>query len=430
MSEPVTALDAERALIGAVLAGYPHLDDLAAVIEPSDFYPPLHEAIWQAILRVHAAGNRPDSVSVRMALGAQGAKYDPTMLVDLMQAAPVVGQAPYYAEQVAAAAGRRKLQTAALKVQDLATQAADLEQTQERARQVIDEATTGRSVSRARTLAAVMPDVIDAAQTGHSHVLSTPWPDLDRLIGGFAPGRLLVIGARPGVGKSVAGTNMALHMAAHHGHAVLIASLEMPEVEVGQRLLAAHASVNLTSLSAGGLNEATWDRIAEASATLSALPITVDDAPSLTVAGISRAARDVQRTRDDLALIVVDYLQLVRPAETRAGRVEQLGQISRDLKLLARESGACVVAMAQVNRESVKHGDGKPKMSDLRESGSIEADADQVVLMHQPDDDVPELELLVDKNRHGAKGRLTLHMQGHYARLASVEWRPSRGLTA
>jgi replicative DNA helicase len=158
------------------------------------------------------------------------------------------------------------------------------------------------------------------------------------------------------------------------------------------------------------------------------LPVTVDDTPGQTVTSIRRAARNVQRDRDDLALVVVDYLQLVRASDPRASRAEQIGEISRGLKLLARETGACVVAMAQVNRAAVQRGNDRPRMSDLRESGAIEADADQVILMHQPDANLPELELIVDKNRHGPKGYARLQMQGHYARLVSVEWTPTRGI--
>jgi replicative DNA helicase len=224
------------------------------------------------------------------------------------------------------------------------------------------------------------------------------------------------------------GTNLALHFAHKHRHAVLLASLEMSEKEVGQRLLAAHASVNLTNLQMGTSDEAAWSRIAKRSQELADLPITVDDSPAQGVTAIRKAARDVQRQRDDLALIVVDYLQLVRPHDTRVNRTEQVAEISRGLKLLARETGACVVAMAQTNREAIKHSDGKPKMSDLRESGAIEADADVVILMHQPDPDTADLELIVDKNRHGPKGVCRLALQGYYARLVSVEWHPTAGI--
>jgi replicative DNA helicase len=423
--EPHQATDAEISLLGAAMSGFPHIDELAAIVAPTDFYSVFHEETWAAVLRVHAAGNRPDPVSVRLALSESGVKHDPSRLLDFTSMVPIIANAAYYAGLVADAAGLRRIQAAGIKVTQLASVPGDLADIRERARQAVDEATAGKTSSRARTVADLIPAVIDTAQNGQTSVLGTGWPDLDRLIGGLAPGRLVLVGARPGVGKSVMGTNLALHFAHHHAHAVLLASLEMPEDEVGQRLLAAHAGVNLTNLQMGTTDERSWGLIARHTAELSALPITVDDTPTQTITDIRRAARNVQRQRGDLSLIVVDYLQLVRPSSDRINRAEQVTEISRGLKLLARETGACVVAMAQVNREGAKNHDGRPRLTDLREGG-VENDADQVILMHQPDENIPELEVFVDKNRHGPKGVARLQMQGHYARLVSVEWQPSR----
>ena len=356
-----------------------------------------------------------------------GVQYDPVRLFDLVQAAAFVANADYYAEQVITAAGMRRLQTAGARVLQLASTPGDLNERQEQARQVIDDAVDSRRVTRARTMGDILPAVIDRADRGQTNVLGTGFEDLDRIIRGLGPGRLVVVGARPGVGKSLMGTNLALHFGGVHRHAVLIASLEMPEIEVGQRLLAAHAGVNLTTLQigAGTVDERAWQRIAEKNEELSQMPIVVDDTPNQTVTSIRSAARDIARGRDDLALIVVDYLQLMQSPTSggRSNRVEVLGEISRGLKILARETGACVVAMAQVNRGGLTHGDGRPKMSDLRESGSIEADADQVILLHRPDDALPELEVIVDKNRHGSRGLARLQVPGHYARLVDLsQW--------
>lgn len=422
-----TANDAEVSLLGACMSGYPDIDDID--LEAADFYQPIHGDIWAAIRRVHATGTQPDAISVRLAMTDIPPSFNPVRLFEMTQLVPVVAQAAFYAEQVATAAGRRRLMEASVAVAQIANAPGDLDEQREQARQAVDEATRGRSTSKARTISDILPSVIDTAQNGRTALLGTGWPDVDRLIGGLGPGRLVVVGARPGVGKSVMGTNLALHFAHHHQHAVLLASLEMPEDEVGQRLLAAFADANLSSLQDGTTDERTWKRIAERHAQLDAMPIHIDDTSGQTVTHIRKKARDVQRTRDDLALIVVDYLQLVRPsADRKANRAEEVGQISRDLKLLARETGACVVAMAQVNREGTKHQDGKPRMTDLRESGSIEADADQVILLHQPDDEIPDVEVIVDKNRHGPKGIASLQMQGHYARLASVSWQHKAGL--
>lgn len=417
--------DAEDALLGAALVGA-DIDELSSIVTAADFYLPANGRIWSAIERVHAAGNKPEPVSVHLAMDAGGDRIDPMRLADLIGKATVGASAPWYAEQVAAAAGHRAIATAGIQLTQLGNKLGDLAERREQARQLVDDACRGRAATKARMLADLLPDVLDVAQHGSADVLSTPWSDVDELIDGLAPGRLIVVGARPGVGKSLMGTNLALHMAGKHKHAVLISSMEMPEREVTQRMLAAHARVNLTGLIKGATDEASWERVAQRHAELDAMPVAIVDTPNQSVQSIRAAARDLQRTRDDLALIVVDYLQLmdVSKADSRA---EALGQISRGLKVIARETGACVVALAQVNRESAKRGD-RPRMSDLRESGSIEADADQVLLLHQPDEAIPEIEVIVDKNRHGPKGIRTLKVWGHYAQLAQTAWSPSRAV--
>lgn len=425
MNEPLNMADHEQSVLGACMSGF-NPDDLD--VDASDFYQPTHGEVWSAIRRVHAAGNKPDPVSVRLALADHKPPIDPVWLLDLPHRAPIVANAPYYAEKVREAAGLRALADAGAKVVQLGSSTGDLEERREQARQAIDDACRGKVVTKARSMADMLPVALDAAQNGGGAILPTGWPDLDRSIGGLAPGRLVIFAARPGGGKSLAGTNLALHFAHRHKHAVLLASLEMPESEVMNRMLAAHAEVNLTSLNESKVDEASWGKLADKHAELEAMPIYVTDEPAITVQGIRRMARDVQRVRDDLSLIVVDYLQLVTPAGNRKGanRAEEVSQIARDLKLLARETGACVVAMAQVNREGGKADDG-PRLTDIREGGA-ENDADVVVLMHRPDLDIPEVTVTVAKNRHGPIGVSTLQLQGHYARLASVAWNPSRAI--
>ena len=419
---PTQANDAEISLLGAAMSGYDDLDTLLDTVDPDDFYDPGRANVWRAIAALHREGTHPDVVAVRLNLVASKTPHDPIRLFEWTQLVPIVAQAPYYATQVATAAGLRRIQNAGTSLQQLARIPGDLTERQEQARQAVDEACTGRTLSRARMVADLIDQVIDIAENGAGDMLGTPWPDVDRFIGGLAPGRLIVVGARPGVGKSVMGVNLALHVAHRHQHAALIASLEMPEHEVMQRLLACHAQVGLTGLQKGDVPESEWAKIASHQAEIAALPIAVEDRPGQTVQAIRAAARTLQRTRDDLALIVVDYLQLVEPVERRMNRAEEVGELSRGLKLLARETGACVVAMAQLNREAAKG--QPPKVSDLRESGSIEADADQVLLLHQPDEQIPEIEVLVGKNRHGPRGKAVLQMAGHYSQLRSI-WRHS-----
>lgn len=425
LQTPAQATDAEVSLLGAAMSGYRDLPELVDYVKASDFYHPSHGQVWDAIVGLVAAGTQPDPVSVRVALDHAGVRHDPTRLVDMCGLVPLVAQAAFYAEQVVSAAGHRAIQAAGVRLQQIGCTPGDLPAHREQAQQVVDDATTGREKVTVKSMGKVITDVIDAAQEGDTVLLPTGWPDVDRLLGGLAPGRLVVVGARPGVGKSLLGTNLALHFAEVHKRGVLISSLEMPEREVGQRLLAAHARVSLSALQDGTLDEPSWSRVADSYGILADLPITVDDAAEQSVVGIQRAARQARRTHGDLAVIVVDYLQLIQPVSRSGNRAEDLGTISRALKLLARDTGACVVAMVQVNREGTRHSDGRPRMTDIRESGSIEADADQVLLLHQPDDRVPEIEVIVDKNRHRQRGIARLHLQGHYARLLSVQWDPS-----
>lgn len=418
--EALQVHDAEISLLGAALMGA-DIDELATIVDASDFWDPWRRDVWLAILRVHNAGTRPDAVNVRTSLMEVGDKGDAIELHRMTSLVPLVANADVYATSVAMAAGLRAIGEAGTQLHQLAAKPGDLAERREQARQLVDQACRGRHLTQARRLGEILPAVLDTAQHGATTALATPWPDLDELIDGLAPGRLLVVGARPGVGKSILGCNLALHVADTLGHAAHIASMEMPEDEVVRRLIAARASVNLTKLTKGGaeVDEASWERIAEAHTALDAMALTIDDAPQQTVQHVRKIARDAQRTREDLALIVVDYLQLMTTTSTTDNRAQALGEVSRGLKLLARETGACVIGLAQVNREASKRND-RPRMSDLRESGAIEADADQVLLLHQPDDDIPELEVIVDKNRHGPKGIRSLHVWGHYARLASV----------
>lgn len=418
-------IEAERAVLGMILGGS-DFDQCAKVLTAPDFYQPRHAEVWSAMGRICDAGEVIGLQSVTQALVRAGSTLDPLYLAELSGGAPMAGDPTWYATRVADEARFRDLAAAATKTHQAATnRGLDITEARDIARNAIDQAVADRTGPGLVRVGDVLTDVIDAADHGVSPGLPTPWPDLDRLIGGLAPGRLVVVGARPGVGKSIMGTNLALHVAAHHRHAVLIASLEMDRSEVVQRLLAARARVDIGHLLDGTLTEREWESVGRNQQELDALPVTIDDAPTQTVTSIRTAARDIKRERDDLALIVVDYLQLMHAPDVdkRANRAEAVGSISRGLKVLARETGACVVAMAQVNREGVKN-NGRPGMGDLRESGAIESDANQVVILHRPDEDVPEVEVIVDKNRHGPKGVAALRMIGHYATLGSTSYTP------
>lgn len=419
--------DYEKALLGAVLNGYKGFPDLTRVVQGRDFLQPSHEDIWEAAGRVYGSGGSVDPLTVRTSLGeaAQRLPGGVVYLHDLMQSCPNISSAGHYASQVADAAGRRRIREAATYIQQLSNEPRELDEIAEDARQRLDQAVLDQNRAQSQTLSDMMPEILDIAENGATKGLRSPWADLDDLTRGMKPGRLVVIGARPGVGKSLMGANLAAHVAGHHGHTAYVASLEMDHVEYGQRLLSAEAKVDLTKLDNGLLSDSDWTSIARATSSIQKWPLVIDDEPRQTVSRIRSRVRDLARTQT-VALVVVDYLQMLTARDARLPKREQIDESTRGLKLLARELKVCVVAIAALNRASVGRADGKPTMGDLKESSGIESDADQVILLH-PDPEAPaELHVIVDKHRNGPTGERRLLKQGHYSRLVSMNYLSQR----
>lgn len=262
-----------------------------------------------------------------------------------------------------------------------------------------------------------MGDTVATFTEGDTFI-ETPWPSLNRIIGGLRPGAVYTVGSRPGVGKSVLGIELGLVMAQHGG--VALFSLEMSQDDVNKRILANQKQIPMNRLmSPSELTDVDYRKIAEWRNEFRR-PFAVNKSPQVTIGEIRRFARNVDR-RDPLAGVVVDYLQLMgqAPNDKRA-RQEFVSDMSRNLKLLAMELDVPVVMLSQLNRELEGRNNGMPKLSDLRESGSIEQDSDVVLLLHRDIVDegkAHELQMIVAKNRHGAPGGLTLDFAGHYSKL-------------
>lgn len=253
-------------------------------------------------------------------------------------------------------------------------------------------------------------------------MLPTGWADLDDMLtGGLRPGHLVIIGARPSVGKSLVATELARQVAAR-GTGVLFASLEMSCDEVTNRIAASMTRVPLSTLTGGRANDEEMDRLGTLLARVADWPLHIDDRASVGVAGIRGRAGDLARTPRGLGLVVVDYLQLITPPDLRAPREQQVASFSRALKLLAKDLGVPVVALSQINRAPMMRADKRPLMSDLRESGAIEADADEILLLHREDEDPEELEVNVVKNRHGETGTVYLTWMPHVGTIGNRAW--------
>lgn len=409
----MNADDAERAVLGAILSGWKDIDSLH--LRPEDFYQPRHEAVYDAILRTRAAGSRPDMVTVRMALGqhpSMRAVDSGVFLAELTEACPVTVQAPKYAAEVVAAADRRGIDNLADRIKSMVADGMEPGDITDRARAMLEKAPR-RTGSASLTWSDIDPKVIDHIQHGARRGVPTPWPEMNKHLTGLVGSRLYVVAARPGHGKSLVGQALAVSTCLNYGRNVLFASLEMSELDLGVRVYADQANVSLTALLSGTASSVQWDAINSASNHLRAMGCRVNANPNQSVGDIRNDARAIP----NLGLIVVDYLQLVQPAAgKRKDRREEVDQIARDLKLLAKELDVPVIALAQLNRGNQQRADKTPVLSDLRESGAIEQDADIVVLMDLTEE-TGELDAHVAKNRHGTKGHVSLELWGHYARI-------------
>jgi replicative DNA helicase len=422
--------DFERALLGAVLSGYRGFPDLQRVVQGRDFRNTLHEEIWEAAGRVYASGGTVEPLTVRTALGevVQRLPQGPLYLHTLMQDCLNVASAPHYAAQVADRAARNRIRQAGVAIIQLSETEREVDELAEDARQRLDQAVLEQDRGALKRVGDALPGVLDIAEHGSAKGLPTPWPDVDDLTRGLKPGRLVVIGARPGVGKSLMGANMAAHVASRFGHTAYVSSMELDETEYTQRILAAEAQVDLTKLENGHLSEAEWGKLSRATTSIQGWPLVIDDEPRQTVSRIRSRVRDLSRTQT-VALVVVDYLQMLTPRDNRLPKREQIDESTRGLKLLAREFKVCVVAIASLNRGSVHRSDGKPTMGDLKESSGIESDADQVILLHPDPDSPAELQVLVEKHRNGPTGERRLIKQGHYSRLLSPAYMHQRDVS-
>jgi len=440
-------IDDERELLGAILHGYRDVPALARTVTADDFDQPWHGWIFDACLKVHADGLRPDPILVKDKLGSLALRLPdgPTYLA--MLDCQVPAQAPQYARLVRQASVRRQIRDAGQRlVQSAEDPDVDPDTLVGRATDWLSglnqRETTGRT-----SIWDALAQVLDVADHGEKAGMSTPWPALNDLLGGLYPGQLITVGARPGAGKSIFCENLATDAARRHGRRVLYASLEMTAKEITQRTMAHTAQVQLTKIRMGGqaLSMIERDAMDRAAQVITSTPIDFSDSPHQTLADIRASAwechQEATRQGQALGLVVVDYLQLVTPRDQRITRQQQVGEISRGLKKLARELEVPVVAAAQLNRAPTGRSNGMPVLSDLREAGDIEQDSDCVIFLHElftedrgPGGDVRliatgEVLLIVAKNRQGPPGTRSVHKYGHYGRLAEpgrapAQWQP------
>lgn len=421
MPGPRHDADVERLVLGSAMLDHRVIDDCD--VHPEDFYRPEHEALWSLIRAEHQARRPTDPVAILQRVVASEIRgVDAAYLHGCVAAVPTAVSAPVYANMVRelarlrrmAEVGQRMIEQAATADWDAAPQVLEATRAQVDAIAATTDADRG-----VRTFW----DALDDAMDGWDKLapgLASGWPDVDSILnGGWRPGHLTIMGARPTVGKSMVG-GVTAYATAELGHGTGIFSLEMSEAEIVGRITAHAAGVDLSRIEKHQLHKDDWHRVAELHNRVFEWPLFVDDRHGMSMGQIRAKVRTWTR-RHPLKLVIVDYVQLVTPADPRANREAQVSAIARELKLLAREFDLHVLALAQVNRNPLTRADKRPTMGDLRESGGLEAHADNVILLHRDDEECPgELELLVEKNRHGRTGKVVLAWLPHVASARSL----------
>jgi replicative DNA helicase len=432
---PPQDLDAEQSVLGGMLLSKDAIADVADVVKGRDFYRPAHETIYGAILDLYAAGEPADPITVAAELTKRGelARVGGSpYLHTLVDTVPTAANAEYYAEIVHERAVLRRLVEAGTRITQLGyTGEGEVDEIVNSAQAEVYAVTEERAASDPGSgIGSIVERVVDsigARNEGEITGVPTGFTDLDSLTKGWQPGQLIVVAGRPAMGKSTLALDFARAAGIGGGLGVVVFSLEMSEDEIGMRVVSAEARVGLHHLRGGTLTDDDWACVGRRLPDIGAARLHVDDSPGVTLADIRTRTRRLA-ARDGLDLVIVDYLQLITAAGTRrsSSRQEDIAAISRGLKLLAKDLRVPVIALSQLNRGSEMRQDKRPQVSDLRESGAIENDADVVVLLHREDayeKESPragEADLIVGKHRNGPTATVTVAFQGHYSRFVDM----------
>lgn len=432
---PPQDIESERITLGSMILDEQATIDCQNAVWPEDYLLPAHATLHRVIVEMRGRGEQthPQLLCAELRrLGELERIGGPAAIAQLIQSVPTAASGAYHAEIVHECAVRRRLGEAGVRI----TQASHAGQ------QALDELLSnaaaeissiahgtdddGDFVTPGSTMASTLA-AVEAAKSGTGLTgLATGFTDLDSLTSGFQPGQLIVLAARPGMGKSTLAMDFARACSIKHQVPSAFISLEMGINELNMRLLSAEARVGLHHLRSGNVTDDDWSRIARRLPDITAAPLYVTEAGD-TLGAIQAKIRRLKNKHPELGLVIIDYLQLVRlggrPAESRE---REVSEISRSLKLLAKELELPIVALAQLNRGPEMRADKRPTKSDLRESGSLEQDADLVLLLYRDDAYEPEsprageVDLIVDKHRNGPTATITMANQLHYSRFVDM----------
>lgn len=450
---PPQSLEMEQATLGSMLIERAAIEKAAEILRPEDFYRDAHRVIFEAVLALADRDEPVDLLTLQEQLKAQNALDavgGTPYLVHLMDAVPTAANAEFYAHTVEEKAILRRLIDASHQIQALAhSEYEDISEVVDRAERLVFSVAQKRIGSYFTPMRPLVASVFEQieyrsenkeATTG----LATPFDDLNYMTAGLQPSDLVIIAARPSMGKTSLALGIAQQAAVRHRQTAACFSLEMSKEQLCLRMICSEARVDAHRLRTGFLKEDDWRKVGETCAILSEAPIYIDDSPDCTVMEMRAKCRRLM-AEHGLGMVVVDYLQLMRGHRATENRTQEISEIARSLKGLARELKVPVVALSQLSRAVEQRPDKRPMLSDLRESGSIEAEADVVVFIYRDtyykmkeaisagedqaqqddrrqrgEDKVEEAELIVAKQRNGPTGKVLVAFHPHYARFDNL----------
>ncbi len=431
---PPQDLEAESSVLGGMMLSKDAIADVVENLRADDFYKPAHETIYDAILDLYARGEPADAVTVSNSLSKTGGLArvgGAAYLHTLIASVPTAANAGFYANIVREQALLRRLVEAGTRIVQMGYDAeGDTDDLVNRAQSEVYQVTERNASEDYVRLSEMINPVMEeidrtASHDGDTIGVPTGFYEFDELTNGLHPGQMIVIAARPGVGKSTLALDMARSAAIHHNKASVVFSLEMGRQELTMRLLSAESGIPLQSLRRGELAQQDWTNLASVTGSINDAPFFIDDSPNMALTEIRAKCRRLKQ-QHDLQMVVIDYLQLMTSGKRVESRQQEVSEFSRSLKLLAKELEVPVVALSQLNRSSEQRTDKRPMISDLRESGSIEQDADMVLLIHRDDmydkesPHAGEATIIVAKHRNGPTGEITVAFQGARSRFANM----------
>ncbi|MFH9354180.1 replicative DNA helicase [Kitasatospora sp. NPDC017646] len=432
---PPQDLAAEQSVLGGMLLSEDAIADVIEVLKPTSYYRPAHELIHCAILDLYGRGEPADPITVAGELTKRGELArvgGPGYLHTLVNAVPTAANAEYYAQIVHESAVLRRLVEAGTRIAGMGYAAeGDVDEivnaAQAEVMALADQASDDGAAPLMDGMDVTMTKVEDRKHNkGRITGVPTGFADLDQLTQGLQAGQMIVIAARPAVGKSTLALDIARSASITHRLTTALFSLEMGREEIQLRAVSAEGRVALHHLRSGEMTDDDWVRSGRAISRMTDAPLLIDDNPVQSALSIAARCRKIKQRRG-LDLVIVDYLQLLQGAGRRAeNRQQEVSDMSRNLKLLTKQLGVPVIALSQLNRGPEQRADKRPMISDLRESGSIEQDADVVILLHREDayekdsKRSGEADLIVAKHRNGPTATITTAFQGHYSRFVDM----------